>query len=74
MADFSGIHKRSQEIYGGDWSTAAYFDALESTDEIARSKIMEQIVRYNREDIESTWAVFKWLALFATHPSRGKIV
>jgi predicted RecB family nuclease len=53
--------KRRLEEYGGDWSMARYIEATETGDEAERRKIMQEILDYNREDLESTWAVFRWL-------------
>ena len=38
-----------------------YALAVESEDASFRSQVMDQILRYNQEDLEATWAVFKWL-------------
>lgn len=40
---------------------ARYLDAVESEDEAERDAIMKEILDYNREDLEATWAVFLWL-------------
>ncbi len=55
--------KRSQTVYGGDWSIAKYIEATETANEKLRTELMGQILTYNREDLEATWAVFKWLRL-----------
>ena len=55
---FVGFH-RTQEEYGGDWSIARY---LESGDPADRQNALREIVQYNREDLEATWAVFDWLS------------
>lgn len=46
---------------GGDWAMAKYIEATETEDETARAALMNQILDYNREDLEATWAVLKWL-------------
>jgi predicted RecB family nuclease len=52
---------RTQDEYGGDWSMAKYIEATELEDPAERAKVMEEILTYNREDLEATWAVLKWL-------------
>lgn len=53
--------KRTQDEYGGDWSIAKYIEAVETEDEEKRREIMNQIIKYNEEDLQATWAVFEWL-------------
>jgi len=53
--------KRSQDDYGGDWSMAKFIEATEMYDESERAEVMGQILTYNQEDLEATWAVMKWL-------------
>lgn len=40
---------------------ANYIKAVETEDENLRRELMDKIVAYNKEDLEGTWAVFKWL-------------
>jgi len=40
---------------------AKYIEATETEDESARAALMNQILDYNREDLEATWAVLVWL-------------
>ena len=54
-------YERSLEEFGGDWSMARYIEAVESDDAVARAAIIDQILAYNREDLEATWAVLEWL-------------
>lgn len=54
-------YKRTMDEYGGDWSIARYIEATETEDQELRQQVMEEILRYNREDLEATWAVFQWL-------------
>ena len=41
---------------------ARYIEATETADEAARAAIMDEILAYNREDLEATWAVMGWYA------------
>ncbi|MFI5294395.1 MAG: TM0106 family RecB-like putative nuclease [Thermodesulfovibrionales bacterium] len=63
--------KRTQEEYGGDWSIAKYIEAVETEDEQKRRDIMNDILKYNEEDLKATWAVFEWLSRFSGY--RGKL-
>lgn len=54
-------YRRTLDEYGGDWSIARYIEAVETRDESAREEIMREILDYNREDLEATWAVMGWL-------------
>ena len=40
---------------------ARYIEATETDDERVRAAIMDEILAYNREDLEATWAVLEWL-------------
>ncbi len=53
--------KRTQDEYGGKWAMAKYIEAVETEDHNIRRKIVDQILRYNEEDLTATWAVFQWL-------------
>ncbi|MCK5241980.1 ribonuclease H-like domain-containing protein, partial [bacterium] len=54
-------YKRTMTEYGGDWSIAKYIEAVETEDEKERDMVMDEILAYNREDLEATWKVFQWL-------------
>ena len=56
--------KRTQSEYGGDWAMAKFIEATESKDEKVRQKYLDEIILYNKEDLEATWVVFKWLKQF----------
>jgi predicted RecB family nuclease len=45
----------------GDWAMAKYVEAVETEDEAKRQALIDEICAYNHEDLEATWAVFKWL-------------
>lgn len=53
--------KRTQEEFGGDWSMAMYIEAVETNDEKKRKELMDEILKYNCEDLQATWAVLQWL-------------
>lgn len=53
--------KRGMEEYGGEWSMAKYIEAVETENEQDRRALMEKILQYNREDLDATWAVLRWL-------------
>lgn len=56
--------KRSQTEYGGDWAMAKYIEATETEDEALRTAVMDQVLKYNEEDLAATWAVLSWLQEF----------
>lgn len=49
------------EEYGGEWAMAKYIEATEMENEGERQEVIDQILLYNREDLEVTWAVLRWL-------------
>lgn len=53
--------KRTQDEYGGTWAMAKYIEAVETEDRGIREEIINQILKYNEEDLAATWAVFQWL-------------
>jgi len=54
-------YKRKQTEYGGQWAMAMFIEATETNDQVKRKHLMDEILAYNKEDLESTWAVFEWL-------------
>jgi predicted RecB family nuclease len=54
-------YKRTLNEVAGDWAMAKYIEAVETQDPGVRDDLMAQILEYNREDLEATWAVLKWL-------------
>jgi hypothetical protein len=36
-------------------------EATETSDEVKRKELMDEILKYNEEDLAATWAVFEWL-------------
>lgn len=57
--------KRSQEEFGGMWSVAKYYEAKQANNNEDQQAILNEIITYNREDLEATWAVFQWLNTLA---------
>lgn len=53
--------KRTQDEYGGSWAMAQFILATETNDENERNARMDEILKYNEEDLAATWAVFEWL-------------
>lgn len=53
--------KRTLDDVAGDWAMAKYIEAIETEDPAERDEVMAQILDYNREDLEATWAVLTWL-------------
>jgi hypothetical protein len=60
VEDYIGF-KRTQDEYGGSWAMAQFILATETDDEAQRSARMSEILKYNKEDLAATWAVFEWL-------------
>jgi len=54
-------YKRTQDEYGGTWAMAQFILATETEDQVERNARMEEILKYNAEDLAATWAVFEWL-------------
>lgn len=53
-------YKRTQEEYGTSLSIQLYMRARAATGK-EQARLMEQLLTYNHEDLEGTWAVFNWL-------------
>jgi predicted RecB family nuclease len=53
--------QRTQKEYGGDWSMAKFIEATETEDAALRQQVMDELLLYNREDLEAMWAVFEWM-------------
>jgi len=53
--------KRDLDQYGRDWSLAKYIEVVETGDEFQRSGLVGQVQSNNREDLEATNAVLRWL-------------
>ncbi len=63
VEEFVGF-KRTQEEYGGQWAMAQYIEATETDDEQARQKVIDEILKYNEEDLGATWTVLCWVRDF----------
>ncbi len=61
-------YQRSQAEYGGEWSIAKYIAAVETGDATAYEEAIGEVLIYNREDLEATWAVFQWMARDFSQP------
>lgn len=46
---------------GGKWSMATYIEAVETEDAAKAAALIGEIVRYNEEDLDAMWAVYRWL-------------
>jgi predicted RecB family nuclease len=53
--------QRKQHEQNGAWSMAKFIEATETEDAAQRRGVMDEILRYNQEDLEATWAVMEWL-------------
>jgi predicted RecB family nuclease len=54
--------RRTLDEANGEWSMAMYIKAVETRDPDLRTKTMQLILEYNKEDLQATWAVYQWLA------------
>jgi predicted RecB family nuclease len=41
-----------------------YIEAIETSDAAGRKEIMSQILAYNEQDLDATWAVLDWVRGF----------
>jgi predicted RecB family nuclease len=53
--------KRKLPEGNGQWAMATFIEATETCGDQRRRELMAAILDYNREDLEATWAVFRWL-------------
>jgi predicted RecB family nuclease len=70
VEDYVGFERKEAE-YGGAWAMATFIEATETSDEGKRKELMDKIVAYNKEDLEATWAVFKWLEQKSANETLG---
>ena len=75
LPDYSYSLKRVEKLAGynrslpevaGDWAMAKYIEATELEDPKERQKVMNEIIKYNQEDLEATWRVLQWLRSILT--------
>lgn len=45
----------------GDWAIAQYIRACETNDPQQAERLIGEILSYNEEDLDATWAVYRWL-------------
>lgn len=60
VEEYVGFERKEAE-FGGQWAMATFIEATETSDDGKRKELMDKILAYNREDLEATWAVFRWL-------------
>lgn len=53
--------RRSQTIYGGDWSITVWQEVLEASTPERRQELLAELATYNEEDLLGMWAVYQWL-------------
>jgi predicted RecB family nuclease len=53
--------RRELDQHGRDWSLAKYIETVETADEFQRGGLVGQVQANNREDLEATYIVLKWL-------------
>lgn len=53
--------KRTLQEFNGEVAMAKYIEATETNDESLRSQVLNEILAYNKEDLDATWAVLQWL-------------
>ena len=58
--EYVGYRRRLPEANGA-WSMAKYVEATEAPDPAARAAILGEILSYNEEDLDATWAVMEWV-------------
>ena len=54
--------RRTMDEYGGSWLIAKCIRAVEAAGPAVYEETIRDTCRHNREDLEATWAVFRWLA------------
>lgn len=53
---------RTMDEYGGEWAMATFIESVETADSERQAEILDEILRYNEEDLAATWAVYQWLS------------
>jgi predicted RecB family nuclease len=57
---YVGFERKLPESNGA-WAMCRYIEATETSDPAGRKEIMSQILAYNEEDLDATWAVLDWV-------------
>lgn len=57
---YVGFQRKKSEA-SGEWVMAKYIEAIETENPEQRAAVIDEILAYNQEDLEATWAVFNWL-------------
>lgn len=52
---------RSHDEYSAHWAMAQYIEATEAENPELRTQMIEEIKKYNEEDLNATWEVFQWV-------------
>jgi hypothetical protein len=58
---YMNCFRRKLHDSNGAWAMCRYIEATETSDAAGRKEIMSQILAYNEEDLEATWAVLDWV-------------
>jgi predicted RecB family nuclease len=58
-------YERKMPEAGGKWSMATYIEAVETDDPDKAAELIGEIVRYNEEDLDALWAVYRWLSMMS---------
>ncbi len=56
----------------GDWAVANYIRAVSAEDREEAHRLVGEVLKYNEEDLDATWAVFQWMRkLMSETPASG---
>jgi len=61
LREIRAVEKDRSKNAWGQWAMAMFIEATETSDEVKRKELMDEILKYNEEDLGATWAVFEWL-------------
>lgn len=53
---------RTMDEYGGEWAMATFIESVETAHSDRQAEFLDEILRYNEEDLAATWAVYQWLS------------
>lgn len=54
-------YERKLKESGGKWSMATYIEAVETEDAAKATALMGEILKYNEEDLDAMWFVYRWV-------------